>query len=231
MGRPAAILLCVLFLLAGTGTAGAGAWLEQVGGGFLSASLRARPSGQELGAYAAYGLTPRLSFGIDINQSRDEGRDSAHALAFVRLPLRQRDQGWQLAVEVAAGQARSGADWTGMQRLTLSAGRGLDWRGQDWRGPDWQAGTGWVALDLAREWRGSSRAWKLDTTLGVNRAHGPAPMLQAELYLPEESEMIWKLLPALRWSLSSRRELVTGVEWRSSGSARLGLKVELWHRF
>jgi hypothetical protein len=56
-------------------------------------------------------------------------------------------------------------------------------------------------------------------------------MIQLELYQPDDGEMIQKLLPALRWQLSESRDLVAGLEWRSFGDARLGLKLELWHRF
>lgn len=222
MRHAIAIALCLRLLICAP-VAQAGAWLEPDGGGFLSSSLRARPTGGEIGTYAAYGVTPNLTFGIDINRSEDAGFPAAHALVFARLPLRQRDEGWQLALELGAGVARTGAEWAGMQRVTLSAGRGLDW----------SAGGGWVSVDLSREWRqgGAQRAWKLDGTLGVHRAQGPAPMIQLELYQPDDGEMIQKLLPALRWQLSESRDLVAGLEWRSFGDARLGLKLELWHRF
>ncbi len=220
MRRPITIFL-FLHVVMTTSWAQAGAWLEQTGSGFLSASSRARETGTELGAYASYGLSRNLTFGLDINQSDDSGFQSAHALAFARLPLRQRKAGWQLAVELGAGLGQRDADWTPMQRLTLSAGRALSWRGRD----------GWLAVDLGREWHDAGDAWKLDGTLGLHRSQGPAPIVQVELYQPDYGDLAWKILPGLRWRLSPDRELLTGLEWRSFGEARLGLKVELWHRF
>ncbi len=203
----------------------AGAWMEQDGAGFLSSSFRLRPSGQELSAYGAYGIGPRLTLGVDINQADDSGGQSAHALVFARLPLRQRDTGWRLAVEMAVGASRdsSTAKWAPMQRITVSAGRGLRLAGRD----------GWAAFDLAAEWKtaGTSRAWKLDGTLGLNATSGPSPLLQVELYQPRNGELLWKLLPGVRFQLSPQRELITGLEIRSFGDARYGLRMELWHRF
>jgi hypothetical protein len=110
-----------------------------------------------------------------------------------------------------------------MRRLSLSAGRGLSWQGRD----------GWVNFDLTREWRrgGDLTAWKLDSALGIARKTGPSVILRTELYQPDGGEMIWKALPGLRWQLSPQREVLTGLEWRSFGAERLGLTVELWHRF
>ncbi|WP_283967259.1 hypothetical protein [Tritonibacter sp. AK171] len=201
----------------------AGAWLEQKGGGFTSTALRARASGQELSGYVAYGVSRRLTFGLDLHHSTGMKTKSAHALVFARLPLRQSDQGWQLAFELASGFGRDGAQWSGMRRLSLSAGRGLSWQGRD----------GWVNFDLTREWRrgGDLTAWKLDSALGIARKTGPSVILRTELYQPDGGEMIWKALPGLRWQLSPQREVLTGLEWRSFGAERLGLTVELWHRF
>ena len=220
------VLFCSVFpvaLLTGPRSPQAGAWLEQTQRGFISSSLRLRPSGQELSAYAAYGVTPTLTFGLDLNQSDSGGFQSAHALAFARLPLRQRDTGWQWAMELAAGQRRHSSSWSGVTRVTLSAGRGWQLAGR----------SGWIAVDLAREWGGpdATQAWKLDSTLGFNARSGPAPILQIELYQPRDAALVSKLLPGLRWSLRNERELLTGVEWRSFGDTRLGLRLELWHRF
>ncbi|TNJ44851.1 hypothetical protein FGE21_07040 [Phaeobacter sp. B1627] len=204
----------------------AGAWMEQEGAGFLSSGFRLRPSGQELSTYGSYGIGPRLTLGLDINQAEDSGSRSAHALIFARLPLRQHDTGWRLALEVAVGANRDtspAAQWSAMQRVTLSAGRGLRIAGRD----------GWAAFDLSAEWQnaGLTQAWKLDGTLGLNAPSGPAPLLQVELYQPRGGDLLWKLLPGLRFRLTPQRELVTGLEIRSFGDARYGLRMELWHRF
>lgn len=202
----------------------AGAWLEQSQHGFLSTSTRLRPGAQEISGYAAYGVGSKLTFGLDLNSAKTSGHTSAHALVFARLPLRQEAEGWQLATELSLGMMRSGQDWAPMQRLTLSAGRGLTLRQR----------SGWVAIDLTREFSGlaNRNAWKLDTTLGLNAQRGRrAPILQLEAYKADGADLLWKVLPGLRFPLSQDRTLVAGLEWRSFGDNRLGLHLALWHRF
>jgi len=201
----------------------AGAWLEAEGRGFTSSALRARGSGQEVSGYLAYGVSQRLTFGLDFNQSTDAQSQSAHALVFARLPLRQSETGWQLAFGVAAGLGRVDTQWSGMKRISLSAGRKLAWpkRGA------------WVNFDLTREWReeGLTKAWKLDGAFGFERRSGPAVIFRGEIFQPDAGARIWKVLPGLRWRLSPKRELLTGLEWRSFGQERLGLTLEVWQRF
>ncbi|WP_254868711.1 hypothetical protein [Phaeobacter sp. HF9A] len=55
--------------------------------------------------------------------------------------------------------------------------------------------------------------------------------MQVELYQPDRGELAWKLLPALRYALSEQREVIAGVELRSFGAHRVGLRLELWQRF
>ena len=70
----------------------AGAWMQPPNTGFSALDLRYRVSqGRELGFYGSYGLSERITLGLDLN---DTSTDSAHALAFLRLPLRKRDTGW-----------------------------------------------------------------------------------------------------------------------------------------
>ncbi len=201
----------------------AGAWLESEGQGFVSSGLRLRSGGQEVNGYAAYGVTPRLTLGLDLNRAEAAGGSSAHALVFARLPLRQSDTGWQLATELSFGLARNDARWQPLQRITLSAARGFD---DPW-------GSGWIALDLAREWQpeGDRAAVKLDATLGLNSDRRAAPIVQLELYQPDQGALSWKLLPGLRWQLAPGRELLCGLELRSAGQDRVGLHLALWHRF
>lgn len=220
MRRAGAILLGLCLLAT---PLHAGAWLEPEGQGFVSSGLRLRPSGQEVHGYAAYGVTPRLTLGLDLNRAEAAGSSSAHALVFARLPLRQSDSGWQLATELSFGLGRNDVLWQPLQRVTLSAARGFD---SPW-------GNGWIALDLAREWQPEAHraAVKLDATLGLNSDGRAAPIVQLELYQPDQGVLSWKLLPGLRWQLAPGRELLCGLELSSARQGRVGLNLALWHRF
>ncbi|KIC22316.1 MULTISPECIES: hypothetical protein [unclassified Leisingera] len=212
---------CLAVLLAPP--AAGGAWLEVPGKGFASASATYRETSrgaqQELSYYGAYGITPKLTLGVDLNQTGDL---SGHALVFARLPLREGER-YRLAAEAAFGGNHYRGQWQMMQKTTLSYGRGF------------QTGktSGWLAVDAAYELRNSGldAIWKLDATLGLNRPGKPAPMLQIETYKPEGAQFSYTLTPSLRYPLPAGRELILGLEHRSAGGGSLGLKLGLWQKF
>ncbi|NSY39103.1 hypothetical protein [Leisingera sp. ANG59] len=218
--RPA-FAACLAVLLAPP--ADGGAWLETPGRGFAtaSASYRRTASGaqHELSYYGAYGITPKLTLGVDLNQTGDL---SGHALVFARMPLHQGAR-YRLAAEAAFGGNHDRGVWMMMQRTTLSYGRGFG------------TGTasGWLAIDAAYELRNSGLAavWKLDATIGLNRPGKPAPMLQIETSKLDGGTFSYTLTPSLRYPLRSGRELILGLEHRSAGEGSLGLKLGLWQKF
>lgn len=203
--------------------AAGGAWLEKPGQGFAAASATYRQAGSEgayeLSYYGAYGISPKLSLGVDLNQHADI---SGHALVFARLPLRKGPR-YRLAVEAGAGGNHVRGLWQMMQKTTLSYGR------------NFRTGAtgGWLAVDAAYELRNGGREaiWKLDATLGLRRPGKPAPMLQIETSKPEGSRFSYALTPALRLPLKAGRELVLGLEYRQAGQRSLGLELGLWQRF
>lgn len=218
--RPA-YAVCLAMLLAPPAVGGA--WLETPGQGFAaaSASYRQTSSGaqHELNYYGAYGITPKLTLGVDLNQTGDL---SGHALVFARLPLREGGR-YRLAAEAAFGGNHNRGHWMMMQKATLSYGRSFN------------TGTasGWLAIDAAYELRnnGLAAVWKLDATLALNRPGKPAPMLQIETSRPDGGAFSYTLTPSLRYPLRSGRELIVGVEHRSAGEGSLGLKLGLWQKF
>lgn len=200
----------------------AGAWLEPEGRGFSALDLRLRDRGRELGFFGVYGLRQNVSLGLDLNDTAGGG---AHAQAFVRLPIRQSDHGWQMAGELSLGANRQQARWQPMTKLALSAGRGFQL----------QHASGWVAADLARSFRdgGASRAWKLDATLGLNGHHRGAPLLQMEYYHPDHGEPSLALLPSWRFARKNGQSWLAGVELqrRFNRPATVSLRLGLWQPF
>lgn len=218
-------LLALMWTLGAGRPVDAGAWMQRPKTGFAALDLRYRPTqGRELGFYGTYGLSERLTLGLDIN---DTSRGSAHALGFVRLPLRQADSGWQIATELAVGANRDAGHWLVMQRYGLSVGRGVQLG----------ARSGWVTADLTRESRsgGYSKAWKLDATLGLSPPKGRrlAPMFQIELHRPDDGAGTFALLPSLRLSRRAKRTWLGGLEWRrTQGQDQvLGIRFGLWQDF
>ncbi|MCJ8336626.1 MAG: hypothetical protein MJH10_20740 [Epibacterium sp.] len=193
--------------------------------GFSALDLRYRASqGRELGFYGSYGLSERLTLGLDLN---DTSTGTAHALAFLRLPLRQGDTGWQIATELAVGANREAGQWLVMQRYGLSVGRGVQLG----------ARAGWVSADLTRESRssGTAKAWKLDAALGLNARTGRAlaPMLQIELHRADDGPATFAALPSLRLSRRAKQTWLGGLEWRrTQGKDQvLGIRLGLWQDF
>lgn len=228
-----AVATCFALLLAAP--AAAGAWLEQPGKGFAAASATyrhaqgsGRAAGQaaqssELAYYGAYGLSQRLTLGVDLNRSANR---SGHALMFARLPVLPKGQ-TRLAAELALGVNQRAGPWLPMQRMTLSFGRGFQTVG---------GRSGWLAVDVGYEHRssGAEVIWKLDATFGLNPAETgqrPAPMLQVETSKPEGGRLTVSLIPSLRLKLHPERELIVGLEHRSGGQRSLGLRLGLWQRF
>ncbi|MEW2914302.1 hypothetical protein [Leisingera sp. JC11] len=212
---------CLAVLLAPP--ADGGAWLEVPGQGFAAASATFRQTASgaqhELSYYGAYGITPKLTLGVDLNQT---GGQSGHALVFARLPLREGAR-YRLAAEAAFGGNHDRGLWMIMQKATLSYGRGFETA----------RASGWLAIDAAYELRNSglTAIWKLDATLGLNRPGKAAPMLQIETAKPEGGRFSYTLTPALRYPLPSGHELILGLEHRNAGDSSLGLKLGLWQKF
>lgn len=211
------------FALALAQPAAGGAWLEKPGRGFASASATYRQSdgegAHELGYYGAYGLAPKLTLGVDLNQNADV---SGHALLFARLPLWHAGRN-RLAAEAGIGGNHFQGSWQVMQKTALSFGRSFRTRN----------GSGWLAIDAAYELRngGEDGIWKLDAALGLRRPGKFAPMLQIETSRPESGELSYAVTPSLRYALSPRQELVLGLEHRRAQQRSLGLKLSLWQRF
>lgn len=200
--------------------AAGGAWLEPPGQGFAAASATYRTAdgkaAHELSYYGAYGISPGLTLGVDLNRY---AQDSGHALIFARLPLHSGAR-YRLAVETGFGGNQTQGQWLLMQKTALSYGRSI-------------GASGWLSVDAAYELRngGLDAVWKLDASLGLNRPGKLAPLLQIETARPESGGFAYALTPALRVPLGGSRELVVGLEYRQAGQRSLGLELGLWQRF
>lgn len=228
--------LCLLVLsCAPAGMLWAGPWQQEKGRGFLSLSSVQRRAADhslasELGLYGEYGITPRLTLGVDANQ-----RDliAGHALLFLRMPISSADQGLRASGQIALGGSHDLGRWGAMQRLTLSFGNDTRHRRRT-PGPDL---TGWWSVDLAVERRaGRPSLWKLDATWGLNSwgmrsGSRFAPLVQIETTGGSGVDLAYGVTPSIRYRLNDRRDLLFGVEVRDDGQRSLGLKLALWHRF
>lgn len=204
--------------------AAAGAWLRDKGKGFTSigATIRKTPGyyDYETTAYSEHGLAPKLTIGLDVNQTPGL---TGHALAFARVPLIGHPDTSRLALEIGIGAHQLIGAWYPMQKLTLSYGRGFD-------GP-W--GPGWYNLDLATERRKGLQhsILKLDATIGLSGQARVQPLLQIETARIADLPLLWSLTPAIRIRDDNQRNWLIGVEYRSADIRTTGLKFAIWREF
>lgn len=219
------VLVILLALAMGT-PLWAGAWMREEGKTFMSVTGTVRHDGQllsqETSIYIDYGFKPRLSLGLDINESPG---NAGHALIYARLPIVAGDKPYRIAAELALGGHHDRGKWHGMLKATLSYGRGFQSR--------W--GSGWMAADAAVERRmGSPKPlYKLDATLGLSSTKGWArPLLKLETALMPGKDLIWAISPGLMFdSKNGKNTYVIGLEHRRAERSKLGISFSLWRNF
>jgi len=223
----AALAGLLLFLLA-VQPATAGAWLREHKHGFssVSSTLRRLPDriGQENSIYLEYGVRPKLTLGLDLNEGDSL---SGHGLVFARFaPGKARESGSRknyFAIETAIGAHYQGELIAPMYKLTLSWGRSLKTKRL----------SAWLAVDLAGEQRKGlpGPTLKMDTTLGLNGVRRVQPMLQIETSRPADGAVNWAVIPSLRIARRNGITWVVGVERKFAGRHSVGVKFSIWKDF
>lgn len=216
-------LVSILFGLAVSGDAIAGAWLREPGTVFLSfgGSLGRSDTGttSETRAYSEFGWKPNITAGLDINETPST---AGHAIGFLRFPLTPSDADHKLAFEIGIGGSHVQQSWSAMSKLTLSWGRGFNSA----------AGDGWIALDSSVELRQplSRPIYKLDATVGLSTGPKLRPLLKVETG-DVEGAFLWKITPSVMIDSGDRSTWVLGLERKFDGTDSIGLAVDFWKRF
>ena len=208
----------------------AGPWPRQQGEIFVSVSyhaatdavalwnLQLMPPETYTGIYAEYGLTPRLTFGLDGGFSED-GAYSAIVLA--RYALGDPDAAMRYAVSLGAG--RSGPPHETQVQIGAHVGRGL------------QLGerTGWASLDMAGIHRldSSDFAAKADLTMGLNLSDTWTAILQLQAGQYAGSAAYLRIAPSLVRTIGPRLKMELGLTGEVQGSRQVGAKLATWISF
>ncbi len=223
-------LAVVLICLAAASPALAGAWLREQGSGFLSLGgtvyegnpyvLGGSYVEYDTRAYAEYGLRPRLTVGLDLN---DHPGVAGHALAFALLPLGNPDWRTRFALQLGAGGHHLENQWMAMYKAGLAAGRGFETR--------W--GNGWMGAEAAIEIRRGlpDPIFKLDAVIGMSSGWRLRPLLKLESYSSSGQEIGWAVTPALMYTTRKGGTWVLGVKRTSLPERNLGLSLEIWRDF
>jgi hypothetical protein len=173
-------------------------------------------------AYAEYGLTDRLTLGVDLATGMGEDDRFGAGLAFARLPV------WSpgahlVAVDLGLGTLYSESDGRQMRlRPGVAWGRGFASR--------W--GDGWLGLESSLEFRRPSgdTLFKADFTAGLkpNGSWKLIAQLQAGAY-PDGG--LVRLTPSVVRRLGPRSELQLGLLAELQGGSAYGLRAALWFQF
>lgn len=218
------VLVALFCLLFATSRAEAGAWPREKGRVFASSAICLSwpqdipaweprdPTGRYVTFYAEYGLTDRLTLGLDLGRSMyGDGK----ALVFLRLPLRDRDHGLRIATELGLGEI----DGQPVIRPGLSLGFGLQ--------------NGWLSADGLAETRARDGRtdYKLDLTWGRNFPGGRKLILQIQSGKPGKAPAYARFAPSVVLPLNRRLKAEIGGAWGLSGDMSMGAMLGLWAEF
>ena len=207
-------LLIALALVLPAAEAGAGAWPRPKGETFLSFSQQVSTGARTLidatqdirsyaSVYAEYGLTDRLTIGLDAGTGAGEDDRVGAALVFARLPV------WspgahRVAIDFGIGTLQSEAQGRQTRfRPGLAWGRGFESR---WGG-------GWLGMESSLELREPSGdvAVKADFTAGLKPNDRWMLIAQAQTgYYPDAGGIV-RLAPSVVRRLGPRSHLQLGA--------------------
>jgi hypothetical protein len=216
------VAICLLCLAAPA--AWAGAWPREAGTGFLTLSTRvAWPQDVLTGvaaaehraystAYLEYGLTDRLTLGLDLGRGvSGDGK----TILFAQMPVRSADSGAQITGQLGLGRISGEA----VLRPGLSVGWGRD--------------GGWLSFDAVAEVALDTGATdlKIDATWGRNLAQDRKLIVQLQAGLPHDDPGFARLAPSVVLPAGERLKLELGATWGLTGDTDMGLKLGLWSSF
>ncbi|WP_113912258.1 hypothetical protein [Roseovarius dicentrarchi] len=207
-------LYCLLAFLCAT-SAGAGAWLRNVGDGFASFSIKVQHEADAKGYstfYAEYGLNPDLTGGFDIGG--DEEGDYK-ALAFVLMPLRR--DGLHIAFQLAAGAI---ADDPAI-RPGLSIGRAVQVGGLD----------GWANLDLRATVAPGDVDLSVDAAFGLNVWEGTMMIWQLQQGGHMHEPDFLRATASVVWQIAGNRHIEVATSTSLKNAEDFGIQIGVWQAF
>lgn len=214
--------------------ADAGAWPRPRGETFVSVATRQTTGGRTLIAavqdirsynsvYLEYGLTDRLTVGLEAGQGRGQDQAVNAGLVFARLPVWSAGE-HKVAVDFGLGLMDDGVDGTQTRvRPGLSWGRGLQTR---WGG-------GWLGMEASWEYRMPSgdSATKADFTAGLKPTDNWMAILQVQTGLYPGADPIARLAPSAVRKIGARTHVQAGALVPLAGDDAWGGTLALWFTF
>lgn len=233
--------LALIILCLTAPSALAGPWPRAKGESFLSFALEYSDSRDYAGLYAEYGLTEKLTLGLDLGGTSSTAKK---AIAFARWPVGNTKGALRMAAQLGLGY---GERWrTPPFKLVIkgggplpplpgprpemqpilqtgfSIGRGLKLLGHN----------GWITLDTRAEMDDHLAAhYAADATIGLTVPKGHKLILQVQTGSTATGASWAKLAPAYVLQLSDRQHLEMGLVAGVAGDTDIAARLGLWQRF
>lgn len=217
--------LFILLILLQPAPLWAGAWAREkgalfiaAGGNFLLSDGAELPVYYDPTVYAEYGLTDRVTLGLDLYMA-DKGR-IASAFGFASVPVGDLTAKTHATVSAGYGY-RLNADTSteALMRLGVSLGRGLD--------------TGWLALDASATFGTRDRTWrpKADFTWGHAFSDRWSGTLQLQTGQGFSNDYYAKISPTIIFAFREDFKINLGAVKALTGDGGGALKLETWLTF
>lgn len=204
----------------------AGAWARGKGKAFLSTgSYSTWPDGRALERpdvygtiYGEYGITNRLTLGVDLGSADAEKWSRTRAIGFLRYTLTRSEARNQFAIDLGVGQDESQT----VMRAGLSFGRGFSFGKSN----------GWVSLDWAtlHDFKTLEQSHSLEATLGTSWRKSKL-MAQFSGYQNRKGDQTLTFTPSWAREMRPGLHLEVGVAFGIKGKPDHSLKVAVWRSF
>ena len=237
-------MLAMLLALLSGGTAQAGPWPRQEGGGFLSLSVEQdRNDNRYSGLYAEYGLTARNTLGFELGQTEGE----ASAMLWLQRALDRGEGANRWVMSLGLGAIRRDGAYHPVGQVGSSWGRGFDSIPVLNRVP----GGGWLAVDARFKIAGIQQdidfgpdviaedvtyltpemTSKAELTLGWHATSSMMLINQFRMEDRDDTGFSGKLATSVVHDLFGPSKLELGIVAPLSGPGENAIKIGTWLEF
>jgi hypothetical protein len=219
-------LIAILLSLLCTPSLGiAGAWPREegelfiaAGGNFLLSDGAQLPVHYDPTLYAEYGLSDRVTIGLDLHTA-DAGRIGS-IFFFASFPIGDLQSQHKFAAILSLGaRANAASNTETLVRGGLSWGMGLE--------------KGWVAVDASATFGTNDRSFrpKMDVTYGHNWTNKWTTTLQLQTGQGFTDDSYAKIAPSMIYNFRDNINIHLGAVHALTGDRGSGLKFETWLTF
>ncbi|MFT4743079.1 MAG: hypothetical protein ACI91Z_001053 [Yoonia sp.] len=219
------LILIFLGLICAANLAHAGAWSREkgqlfiaAGGNFLLSDGAQLPVHYDPTVYAEFGLSERLTLGMDLHTA-DAGRIGS-IFFFASVPIGDLQSHQKFAANLSLGaRANALAQTEALIRGGLSWGMGLD--------------NGWLSIDASATYGTDDRTFrpKVDATFGYRWTDKWTTSLQVQTGQGFTNDYYAKIAPSVTYNLRDNIKLHLGAVHALTGDRGSALKFETWLTF